>query len=474
MAVDPILAYHAVGFHRYELSCLRTRNVRDQILRGELLVERLADRGDIALGRDLLVVGGGAAGLACALAACSRGIDVVVIEIEKSMLSKQYGVRSRWLDPCEFDWPQPHWRDRRMGSPGAFTLDFAAGSAHEVAVAWRATLADVTTGTVALPGMLSIYRGDARKIRFRKLHNSGRIGASPWPGWPDGRPFGVLISCIGFEGEKTAIRSIPKGALHGPLFWAMDDLDLPDLGVAREDGGDVRALVSGGGDGAQQDFLRILTGKFGLELYDALDLPRFAREIPRLADALLAEDVALRALSASVPGVALPHVHQRWHRAFERVAGSIWRSWRRTGALPTLTALLKPGVQATWLIGDNSPGYCYGLNRLLATLVARLHGHAQNRPHIDSASSVVRPGVKAPVIITGARAHSVTPSDSTSHVCGSGCYGHEHEVEVSVGPGVTFPLGLFDVIVPRHGIIQAPLVGSPPVHEQRVAFDRPA
>lgn len=473
MPVDPILAYHAIGFHRYELSCLRTRNVRDQILRAELLVERLVARGVIGPGRELLVLGGGAGGLSSALAACTRGVDVVVIEIEPGPVSKQYGVRTRRLHPCEFDWPQPHWRDTTMALPGSFALEYSADTAHGVALAWRQTLEDVITGATPTAGKLTIYRGDAKALRIRKLRTAGFVGAVPWTGYAHGRPFGSVISCIGFSGERTAIQSTTKGALHGPLFWSTDELDEPGLGVVRSGMGPVRALVSGGGDGAQQDFLRILTGKFGIELSDALGLPTLAKKLPLMADALLAEDAALRALALAVPGAILPQSYQRWHHAYEQMAASIWRSWRRRGDVPSLLGLLKPDVEATWLVGDDVPGYCYGLNRLLASLVARLHAHARGRPYMASARSASA-GVPLPVIITGSRANSVTPLDPASHTCGTACYGHEHEIEVSLSGGVIQSLGQFDVIVPRHGIIQTPLIGWPPVHEQRVAFDRPS
>lgn len=61
--VDQALSFDRVGDSKYERSGLRTGSVRDQILRAQLLVERLHDAGQIGEGRPLVVVGGGAAGV---------------------------------------------------------------------------------------------------------------------------------------------------------------------------------------------------------------------------------------------------------------------------------------------------------------------------------------------------------------------------------------------------------------------------
>jgi hypothetical protein len=486
MAVDPIIAHHAVGFHRFELSCIRTRNIRDQIVRAELLVERLIARGDLGAYRDLLVIGGGAAGVSAALAACTRGIATTVLEKEHDPVCAQYGVDTRRLHPNEFDWPHTHWRQDDIGAAGSFALDYSPDTAAGLATGWRATLDDIMTGVVLLPATLEIYWGvNARTLRYRKLRHGGRIGVSPWPlaQAPTGvRPFGACISCIGFSGERTAIRSSAGGALHGPLFWKHDELGTPDLGMStsrvRPTPSPVRALVSGSGDGAQQDVLRILTGLFGHELADALDLPIAARDLPKMAQALLAEDVALRAVGAARPKQPLPIAWRRWHVAHRRVAREIWKGWVHNGELAKRMALLKPDVQLTWLLGGAYLDYSYALNRVLALLVARLHAEATGRLPWQHAQRFAFQPLPAtpPVILVGAQAHEVHPCVLGSHVCGTACYGHPHIVSAVrkvTGASHTFFIGEFDVIVPRHGVLQTPLFGSPPVHEQRVTFSRP-
>jgi heterodisulfide reductase subunit A-like polyferredoxin len=74
---DQALSFHHVGGFRYELSGLRTGSVRDQILRAQLLVERLLARNDLS-DDPLLVIGGGAAGVTAALTASRLGRDVTL------------------------------------------------------------------------------------------------------------------------------------------------------------------------------------------------------------------------------------------------------------------------------------------------------------------------------------------------------------------------------------------------------------
>src|SRR5580765_3670783 len=107
--LDQVLSFHRVAERKYELSGLRTGSVRDQILRGHLLVERVFASGEIDAGQPLLVIGGGAGGVTCALTACGLGVDVTLLELNVDPLQTQLGVTTRCLDPTEFDWPQPHW-----------------------------------------------------------------------------------------------------------------------------------------------------------------------------------------------------------------------------------------------------------------------------------------------------------------------------------------------------------------------------
>ncbi len=66
----------------------------------------------------------------------------------------------------------------------------------------------------------------------------------------------------------------------------------------------------------------------------------------------------------------------------------------------------------TWVIGGEVPGYTYGLNRLLATLVARLVARRGERPLTGNAKKLGEPEPECrPVIVTGLKLKSLAASD---------------------------------------------------------------
>jgi hypothetical protein len=467
--IDQVLSFHRVAGRKYELSGLRTGSVRDQILRGHLLVERLFASKEIDASQPLLVIGGGAAGVTCALTACGFGVDVTVLELNVDPLQTQAGVTTRCLDPTEFDWPQPHWTAADMAWAGTpFALRYVADHADALAQLWTQAVRDVLTGVTPLPGQLEIFWGvDARKLLYPDFGHA--IGVQPWPGQPGGvRSYGAAISCIGFSGERTSVPSTAGGELVGPLFWSADTLALPGLGIAPPLA-NARALVSGGGDGAQQDFQRILTGKFGKDLANDLGIAQQTAALP-LADALLAEDLGRRAHAWGEPGVAPAGAYADWHASFVRLADAIWQDWAAKGLCTGLAnTVLRPSVEATWLVGAEAPGYCYGLNRLLALLVARLHAHRTGRPleGRDSAGDIPL----NQVILYGYWLESVTPQ--TAHACGNSCFGLPHLAGVRGAVTGPHQLGPVDAVIVRHGVDQQPLFTWAPVSEQLVPFNVP-
>jgi hypothetical protein len=285
--------------------------------------------------------------------------------------------------------------------------------------------------------------------------------------------FAAAVSCIGFSGERVKVPSRSGGFLEGPLFWASDSLDATDLGVPRHVpyGTAIRALVSGSGDGAQQDFLRILTGQFGKRLY--LDLGLDKMKLP-IENILLAEDAARRAHAWSEPDKPPVTAYRDWHLAYENLAADIYATWDATpGFVASLAArILKSRVEATWVVATSTLTYSYGLNRLLSILVARLHAHRTGRDAYHAKAGAVPANE---VVLFGFELDSVQPTTAGSHACGSGCYGHEHEVFVRGRSHRSKPisLGTFDVIVARHGVDQNPLFAPAPVSEQLVPYDLP-
>jgi hypothetical protein len=472
---DQVLTFHQVGPHRYELSGLRTGSVRDQILRAQLLVERLREASELHAAKPLLVIGGGAAGVAAALRAASLGIEVLLLERHRNPFQTQLGVATRYLSPTEYDWPQPHWKTGDMGWDGMrYVLPYTSNDADQLALQWSSVLAGLVGPRAApLPagwGRLDVAWGvDARALKVSD-HPLG-VALSPWPGTAIGRPFAAVISCVGFSGELTRVDvagTTPK-ELIGPHFWSTDSLQQHALGVSGKAPADLRVLVSGGGDGAQQDVLRILTGGlFGQRLFEALELDHLSLNLTAI---VLADDHGRRAHAWSSPLTTPSKAYLAWHRAYAELAQDIFATWTRAGIVQDIAnkVLRFPG-QLTWLFAGAVPGYCYGLNRLLVLLVLRLYALQHSRPFQSPAMT----GLNA-VIRSEAALLEVRPEPgSLAHTCGEDCYGIAHEV-FALDPATlsTGSIGTFDVLVIRHGIDSKPYFTSAPVTEQVTPFGYP-
>jgi len=474
MALAAALALHRVEAHLFELSGLRTGSVRDQLVRAQLLVRELYAERLIGSDRPLIVAGAGGAGIAAALTALPLGVDVDVLEQHKNPFQTQLAVTTRWLDPTEFDWPHAHWTQGDISWGGVpHALPYLAGSASTLAATWSAVLLLVLLGPAApaLPagfGRLRIFYGvDARTFTFRSVPS----GVTVTPPRGSQLSYGAAISCIGFSGEHTSIRSTAGSEFVGPKFWSVDNLARLRAGLPAGSA-TTRVLVSGGGDGAQQDFLRVLTGQFGKALFHALGLHAMPMSVEV---AVLAEDYGRRSHGWSPKGVKPARDYSSWHDAYEQLAGAIWASWQSSGTLSQKAGVLFPDIRATWLVGAESPGYCYGLNRLLCLLVAKLHAMQWGRPETGGRTgSFVLTGDE--VVLYDAKLRSVTAVNG--HVCSDRCNGLEHEIHVSGGSAFASAgphrLGTFDVLVIRHGVAPKPLfAGGAPIPEQLVPMQVP-
>lgn len=444
MAEDPSIALHRVpgSEFRYELSGLRTGSIRDQILRAQQLVLALKEAGKISKSLRLLVLGGGAAGVTAALTACKAGVHTVLVERTATPFFTQLNASSRVADPVEFDWPQPHWRTGRMDwDHQVYPLPYAREEAHVLAAHWTQFL-QVFFQYGPLPATVDFMHGlDANSLITREEASGFRVDNL---GYFGPMMFGAAISCIGFSGEKTSLQA-SSGMMVAPLFWGPDDLGAPFAGSSRTTSGAARVLISGGGDGAQQDFLRVATGEFGVTLYTQMGLP----PVLNLSSIILADDAARRVHAWSHPRKPPKKAQATWHNAYVRLAEDIFKHWKQSGLLPQKIKLLRADVLPYWVVGGDQPGYCYGLNRLLSLIVAQLVAERDGIP-ATSRSGQSRLGVA----IFGCKVTRVAPIAHSQ--CDDHCHSDGHSVFVSDTSGNETLLGDFDVIVVRHGVRQAP------------------
>lgn len=452
---EAVLALHRAGERMFELSRLRTGSVRDQILRATLLVDALISRrwvrqGDVNHG--LLVIGGGVAGCTAALRASSRRVHVTLLEPLVPMHTQQ-SAANRWIDPVEYDWPQPHWRDgcfpvlHQGVAPRPRPLfQFQADHADALGTAWQLALADWIARQAG-------HNGRGRLDIVPRTGNAASLSLQSTPPdaphlqWRDARPgdrarYGAAVACTGIGEEDVGVAG---SSFRGREFWGGDQLD--DLRRLPKGGPRKRVLVSGGGDGAQQDFLRACTGDFGKRLHDQLgvsldDTDRF--------DLLAIEDECRRAHAwAQQPRGVPSDLMQRWHARYLQVADRVWHRWQLQGLLAHGVDQLLP-TDVTWVLRSSHPSHCYGLNRLLVILVARLVNsrdshrpwstHWLNQP--DDPDAVIRSRCTVTAV-----ACQHTPVSTGQPAALDPCFDQPHQVTLAPGGPQ-----LFDVVVLRHGL----------------------
>ena len=137
---DPFLAAHETLPHVFVLTDLRPTSLRDQLLRAVRVVEGLVQAGRMGDQRSLAVVGGGAAGAAAAMLAVSNGSHVTLIDARARLFRLQFGKRSRFVQPAQYDWPNDHFAGPAMpfssGMPKS-PLPLQPGVPYRIARQWE-------------------------------------------------------------------------------------------------------------------------------------------------------------------------------------------------------------------------------------------------------------------------------------------------------------------------------------------------
>jgi hypothetical protein len=276
-------------------------SIRDQIIRGYLMAD-LAIREDIiSPTKPLLVVGAGVAGATTAMVAVQRKVPTTLLELAEEPFNRQLPSETRIVSPTIYDWPADHWSQSRFPLQGvALPFGWTDGPASKIATAWKAKLlrfaGDPTNpprGLTFEPGVTLDNPANLTEIDIDEqggLVEVNFIHADRTPAHRslDGRRFAAVVSCIGIGMERTSAGS---HGYRGTEFWDSDMLGTSDYGlpgVAKP-----AILISGGGDGALQDFLRVLTRySSAKDVYNKI--PVAIRNILERR-VLIAEEPALRA-----------------------------------------------------------------------------------------------------------------------------------------------------------------------------------
>jgi hypothetical protein len=449
--LDPILFAHEVAPLIFDIGGrLYPISIRDQMVRAQWLVDRAIEEnliGDAAdEPRSLLVVGAGAAGVTAALRAASRGITTELVESSLLPFGRQLSCTSRLIDPAQYDWPAGHWSVNTCPPwpvpplPLPWKTDFA----NTLALTWTRSFAATAamlprlrsrfaTTVVIHPGVSPVTRAPPLPlIRVTLQHRSGTFVT---------RQFGSIVLAKGFGSERHTVPSTSgKGSYVGFRFWDSDPFATRPM-LAK------RALISGGGDGALQDFIRLSTGK--QRAADALSALVPAVELQQIAARLHShQEQALRAYAwgARASHDHAVHVALEQHQEAEVAllrAGAFW------GPIQTQAARWfgESGLVSLDLVHPCGHfGQGYALNQFLVLLlVEALRGLVSRRK--DS---------------------KVLAVDCLSHTPGTplACASLQHEVSLSSascganGPRYGSPQTR-DLVIIRHGVSAPSRPGAP-------------
>ncbi len=263
---DPFLLAHQAGPMFFDLSGkLVPISIRDQMVRGRLLVDRALEQKLIGPDAPLLVIGGGACGITAAIRAADQQVRTLLIDelppfqgaIDAFRL--QYHCTTRWIDPTLYEWPADHW-DKGIFTWAGTTmpLPWSAERAKVVATRWRASLA---TEKARLKATLDVWE-DTRIAWPPALHNHRLHVLLDRAGAEIKKVVAMVIVAVGAGDEKVFDHKgpppRPPGTYRGFGFWQDDPFEQDGCGLGSKQD---TVLISGSGEGALQDFLRITTRK---------------------------------------------------------------------------------------------------------------------------------------------------------------------------------------------------------------------
>ena len=290
-------------------------SIRDQMIRAQCFVDLAIKAEVIGADRPLLVVGAGAAGATAAMWAARKGVRTLLVDQKKHAFTRQKDCFSRAIHPYQYDWPRKVWRQTAFPPADGrkMPLPWKAAPAAMIADIWQFELDTLAESN---PSLLHCAYTAVWETTTYLRPNSGIIG-EPWDertyqtltsgdppdgfyGWlestfsdPNNKQsidlssdpalpprFGAALYAVGFGTEKTR-----AARYKGPEFWDPDLLQDRTIGWP-DDGSIRRVLISGSGDGALQDLLRVTTGlATATAIYDFI----FEQTDPRLVEDLLNE-----------------------------------------------------------------------------------------------------------------------------------------------------------------------------------------
>lgn len=360
---DPILDAHEAlpGFYLISPG-VTPISIRDQMIRGRLIIDRLWELKKISDACPVLVVGAGAGGATAAICAAKRGVPTVLIDRAPSPFGVQLLSSTRYLDPVQYDWPVDHcflgafpWNGSSM------PIRFPAEYSGILAALWTV---DLNSAWRSLHGILSVYY---RTEPVNITPTSGMLQVQFKGNSPSSKTFAAVVWASGMGREECRVFTndlTRQPKYEGRPFWSSDPFSDPNCGV---NGLEPHVLIAGAGDGGLQDFLRIATNKRSAEeVYRSCNIPlEVAQSIQS------AEDRSHRYLAwAQSKNPLHEHsIHSELQTIHEEQAEY---SLEINDVVSSLRRLIpKPQGEIQLVYRCSHFTNYYGLNRFLALLVAK-------------------------------------------------------------------------------------------------------
>jgi hypothetical protein len=382
----PLLTYK-VAPCIYDLSTgLHYVSIRDQMLRGFILGNALIDAANAgATKSSALIIGAGVAGVSCALTLSKAGWNVHLQDASKNApFVLQRSSNARFVGPFIYEWPLCFFEDQRYPPRQGILSPFSNSSLPYLCFDH---VAPVSAASL-IPVWEDILRGELKSssnFTF-KAKASASVSLRYIRAWREDRRRSIPAVGRTWAGRvRTSFKAsnIVLAAGMGPerpcasgtsAFWSDDSL-------LRLNCGEVAppcVTVSGGGDGALQDFLRAATGReHPLLLWDSL--------VAATKNGGMSLEKALGEV------IALEHQHALamiWSsdiaREYETLDGAYSNICSDLAADPKVSVVVQSwrrhDVSAVRLVvRERYIGKAYALNRFLVHLMDKVFANAKSQ-----------------------------------------------------------------------------------------------
>jgi hypothetical protein len=444
---DPVLLATEVGARLYTIGAAQPSSIRDQIFRAQLVIDRVIDAGLVSRNAEILIAGAGIGGVAAAIRSAQHGLVVTLIDERSYAFGVQVPCATRWLDPTQYDWPLAHWTEDVLPGP-EMPIPYQAGYARDLAALWEISFKkSLRTLAPKLTFFENTRLVDIGPRTPENLDRTALLEIARVVGRVSKR-FPLILVCMGMGRETCSV-----DRFAGYWFWQTDALADSDFGIT----GNASILISGGGDGALQDFIRAATGrKSAREVYESLPaLVKNESHQKRIQDA---EDQSQRGYLWSISEAQRHDISQALHDTHTGVIDTLFDDASTVSALnawchEVLHDRLSKCTNITLAYPCTHFGSCYALNRFLALLIARCISELIGK-------QVLNPNTKVRSIFPATASSETTSLQAELHSCTGdayACYGQPHVVTFESGAcDRTDPKRIrestFNIIVLRHGV----------------------